>query len=140
MESFLLIFLIFCVVLSCIALSSFPLDVTNRKVICIESQNKRKSNNQTNKQKAKQTNKKTVNFVKKKVKIFKKKKKASSKKYKSKEKNIIINKKKHLIQINNRRQNKPIWFWRHSYFLLVSSGNYTTKFHFTKLHMNLTSF
>jgi hypothetical protein len=38
-----------------IALSSFPLDVTNRKVICIESQNKRKSNNQTNKQKAKQT-------------------------------------------------------------------------------------
>ena len=80
MESFLLIFLIFCVVLSCIALSSFPLDVTNRKVICIESQNKRKSNNQTNKQKAKQTNKKTVNFVKKKVKIFKKKKKASSKK------------------------------------------------------------
>lgn len=52
--------------LSCIALSSFPLDVTNRKVICIESQNKRKSNNQTNKQKAKQTNKKTVNFVKKK--------------------------------------------------------------------------
>lgn len=109
MESFLLIFLIFCVVLSCIALSSFPLDVTNRKVICIESQNKRKSNNQTNKQKAKQTNKKNSKFCKKKkAKIFKNKKKHQAKKYISKEKNIIINKKKHLIQINNRRQNKPI--------------------------------